>query len=182
MMTPAESTYSFCDSATVTARRMLGRASATSYPRNWRARVMHTPCASVSSTMSFSGRPPPHVIKRQGIVRRKGRVVRRLRGPRCRRRRRTRLHVDDKRGGVPQIASTFSCNVVRIDGVFRSMLTPSDTAKRARSAVEKMNGVPMIRWYYHDVALARRCRPKWRACLFAWPLRHVVHSNQQMTK
>src|SRR6266403_3359800 len=56
LTTPAARSHSFRDSAAVTARRMLGRASTTSCPLNRRARVIHTPCASASSTISCNSR------------------------------------------------------------------------------------------------------------------------------
>jgi hypothetical protein len=68
--------------------------------------------------------------------------------------------MDDRRGGLAdmsgysdrsnaaRIARTFSCRVLRIDGVFRRMLMPSEaeTAKRAGTAVEKTNEVPLMHW------------------------------------
>ncbi len=54
LMTPAARSHSLRDSAAVTASRMLGRASTSSCPRSRHARVIHTPCASASSTISCS--------------------------------------------------------------------------------------------------------------------------------
>jgi hypothetical protein len=55
-ITPAARSHSLRDSADVTARRILGLASTGSCSRRRRARVIHTPCASTSSTISCSAR------------------------------------------------------------------------------------------------------------------------------
>jgi hypothetical protein len=53
------------------------------------------------------------------------------------------------RSSTARMARTFSCRVLRIDGVFRRMLIPSEaeTAKRAGTAAEKTNEVPLMRWW-----------------------------------
>ena len=53
------------------------------------------------------------------------------------------------RSSTARIAHTFSCSVLRIDGVFRRMLMPSEveTARSAGTAAEKTNEVPLTRWW-----------------------------------
>ena len=58
-MTPAVRSHSLRDGATVTARRMLDRDSTSSCPRSRRALVIHTPCASTSSTTSYMRHSSP---------------------------------------------------------------------------------------------------------------------------
>ena len=50
------------------------------------------------------------------------------------------------RSNTARIARTFSCRVLRMDGVFRRMLMP-ETARRAWTAVEKTNEVPLMPWW-----------------------------------
>ena len=51
-MTAAVRSHSLRDRAAMTARRILGRTSTNSCPRRRRAHVIHTRCASTSSTIS----------------------------------------------------------------------------------------------------------------------------------
>jgi hypothetical protein len=43
----------------------------------------------------------------------------------------------------------FSCSVLRLEGVLRKILIPSDaeTARRAGTAAEKTKEVPLMRWW-----------------------------------
>ena len=52
------------------------------------------------------------------------------------------------RSSTAQIACTFSCSVLRIEGVFRRMLIPSEaeTARSAGTAAEKTNEVLLMLW------------------------------------
>ncbi len=56
------------------------------------------------------------------------------------------------RSSTARIARTFSCSVLRIDGVFRRMLMPSEaeTARSAGTAAEKTKEVPLMRWCYSE--------------------------------
>jgi hypothetical protein len=53
-ITPGARSYSLCNSAAVTARSLLGRASTSSCLQRRRARVIHTPCANTSSRSTHS--------------------------------------------------------------------------------------------------------------------------------
>ena len=50
------------------------------------------------------------------------------------------------RSNTARMALTFSCRVLRIDGVFRRTLMPeeAETARRAGTAAEKTNEVPAV--------------------------------------
>jgi hypothetical protein len=152
-ITPAARSYSLCDSAAIMSTGMLGRASTNSCPRRRRARVIHTPCASTSSTISCSTRSS-HAILNDGASRGAGVVgfgafkvvdddsvaqsrwmwmiceeacegiaIASTRGP--------------ARPGWPEL-------FLGIDGVFRRMLMPSEA--RLPGKAEKKNGVQLMRW------------------------------------
>ena len=52
------------------------------------------------------------------------------------------------RSSTARIARTFSCRALRMDGVFRRMLMHSEaeSARRAETATEKTDEVPLMRW------------------------------------
>ncbi len=56
------------------------------------------------------------------------------------------------RSSTAQIARTFSCSVLRINGVFRRMFMPSEaeTARSAGTAAEKMKEAPLMRWCHSE--------------------------------
>ena len=51
------------------------------------------------------------------------------------------------RSSTARMARTFSCSMLKIDGMFRRMLMPSEaeTARCAGTAAEKTNEVPLMR-------------------------------------
>lgn len=124
---PTARSHSLRDSTPITVRWMLGRISMSSYPRSLRARMMHTPCAGASSTISCI-RCSPSAISNEWeqlcISRRKCRGIQPLR---------TQMEIDDRRSGVCEdrerstrlgrAPRMFWCSVFKIDGGFRRKLT-----------------------------------------------------------
>ena len=161
LITPAARSHSLRDSAAVTARRMLVRDSTSSCSRRHRALVIHTPCVSTSSTMSYKRRSSPE-ISNDGASREAagagfgafgaatdsdGVAVRRwmwmIGEATC-----EGIVSKSIWSSTAQIARTFSCRVLRIEGVFRRMLIPSEaeTARSAGTATEKTKEVPLMCW------------------------------------
>jgi hypothetical protein len=152
-MMPAAPSHSLRDRTAVTARRMLGRASTSSRSRRQRARVIHTPGASTSSTISSRMRSSPAISNDSGS-RGAGVVVFWA----------FSVADDDLRRWIWKIgeaacesrAREWRCSRARpawparspacsgSAGWFRRMLLPSEaeTARRAVTAAEKTNEVP----------------------------------------
>ena len=145
-MTPATRSHSLRDNAAVTARRILGCTLTSSCPRRRRARVIHTPCASTSSTISCNTRSSS-AISNDGGSREAG-----VDGFGA-----FRITADDCAGerwwmwmiGEPAceriVIGTSTarigphCYVRVLDGVFRRrilMASNAETARRADTAVE----------------------------------------------
>lgn len=57
--------------------------------------------------------------------------------------------IQSMRSRIERAARTFSCNVVRMEGVDRRMLIPSEalTASRAGMEAEKTNEGPLMTYY-----------------------------------
>ena len=90
-MTPATRSHSLRDNAAVTARRILGCTLTSSCPRRRRARVIHTPCASTSSTISCNTRSSSAISNDRGSREAGGRWFRGLQSHSRRLRRRTQV-------------------------------------------------------------------------------------------
>ena len=128
LMTPAARSHSLGDSAAVTARRILCRDSTSSCPRSRRALVITHPARTPRPRCPARGPPRP---QRRCIARSRGRGVRNLRGRNSQRWRRSTWMIGGTAcGGIvsesiwlstARIARTFSCSVLRIEGVFRRM-------------------------------------------------------------
>ena len=142
-MTAAARSHSLRDRAAVTARRMLGRISTSSCPRRRRARVIHTPCASTSSTISCNTRSSP-AISNDGGSRGAGVDVFgafRVTADECAGERRWMWMISEAacegivivstRSSTARMARTFSFRALSMYGVFRWMLMPSE-AETAR--------------------------------------------------
>ena len=138
---------------------MLGRALTSSGPRNRRARVIHTPYASASSTISCSRRSSPAMSKERawrdagvagltgfvdvdedGVAERSWMWM--IGEAAC-----EGIVTASMQSSTARIARMFSCGVLKIDAVFRMMLMPSEAeaARSAGTAAEKTNDVPLIR-------------------------------------
>ena len=144
-ITAAARSHSLRDNAVVTAIRMLGRTSTSSCSQRRRARVIHTPCASTSPTMSCNTRSSPAISNDGGS---RGAGVDgfgafRVTADDCAEERRWRWTIGEAacegivivstRSSTARIARTFSCRALSIDGVFRRMLMSSETETSRRA-------------------------------------------------
>ena len=114
--------------------------------------------------MSFPQQTPlAPDIKRRCVAWRRGREIRRHRGPQCGRRRRTQLQVDERRGSVRGNRESLHAVEHRPDCAHELQQVAQDrrrvpqdvvdalrggdwTARSAGSAAEKTDEVPLIRW------------------------------------
>lgn len=161
--TCAAFSQSFLLNAAETESLMLGLASTSSCPLSLFARVTQTPWARHSSTISCRRRSSLSISNsgtsrgwtESGLlglpaevwglrnVKDGGETRMWIMGlARC-----EDTVMQSTRSRIVRTARTFSCSVLRMDGVLRRMLMPSLalTARRAGKAAENTNEVPLIR-------------------------------------